>query len=98
MNMEKKSGSKRGELTMTSKCRVMRLKTIFTRSRPSVKHFVNVGTIGHIDHGKTTLQSAIQSVLGSREDQRYLRGELHKSPVQQKDLSMKHLYRHRGLR
>ena len=30
-------------------------KTVFQRSKP----FVNVGTIGHIDHGKTTLTSAI---------------------------------------
>ena len=27
------------------------------------KPFVNVGTIGHVDHGKTTLTAAITNVL-----------------------------------
>jgi elongation factor Tu len=30
------------------------------------KHHLNVGTIGHIDHGKTTLTAAITKVLSSR--------------------------------
>ena len=30
------------------------------------KHHVNVGTIGHVDHGKTTLTSAITSVLSKK--------------------------------
>jgi elongation factor Tu len=30
------------------------------------KHHVNIGTIGHVDHGKTTLTSAITKVLGSK--------------------------------
>ena len=34
-------------------------KEKFTRTKPHV----NVGTIGHIDHGKTTLTSAITKVL-----------------------------------
>ena len=34
-------------------------KQIFQRNKPHV----NVGTIGHVDHGKTTLTSAITSVL-----------------------------------
>jgi len=34
-------------------------KDVFERSKPHV----NVGTIGHIDHGKTTLTSAITNVL-----------------------------------
>lgn len=34
-------------------------KQIFDRSKPHV----NVGTIGHVDHGKTTLTAAITSVL-----------------------------------
>ncbi|HPA73768.1 MAG TPA: GTP-binding protein, partial [Spirochaetota bacterium] len=34
-------------------------KEKFDRSKPHV----NVGTIGHIDHGKTTLTSAITKVL-----------------------------------
>ena len=34
-------------------------KAVFTRTKPHV----NVGTIGHIDHGKTTLTAAITKVL-----------------------------------
>src|SRR5499425_3185322 len=37
-------------------------KEKFDRSKPHV----NVGTIGHIDHGKTTLTSAITTVLHAR--------------------------------
>ena len=36
-------------------------KEIFSRTKPHV----NVGTIGHIDHGKTTLTAAILSVLAA---------------------------------
>ena len=38
-------------------------KEKFVRTKPHV----NVGTIGHIDHGKTTLTAAITKVLGMRE-------------------------------
>ncbi|MCH1921499.1 GTP-binding protein, partial [Shewanella sp. A3A] len=34
-------------------------KAKFERSKPHV----NVGTIGHVDHGKTTLTAAISTVL-----------------------------------
>src|SRR5579859_4865727 len=37
-------------------------KQKFERSKPHV----NVGTIGHIDHGKTTLTAAITKVLSER--------------------------------
>jgi elongation factor Tu len=37
-------------------------KEVFDRSKPHV----NVGTIGHIDHGKTTLTAAITKVLSMR--------------------------------
>ena len=33
----------------------------YTRSKPHL----NVGTIGHVDHGKTTLTSAITKVLST---------------------------------
>ncbi|HEX6797810.1 MAG TPA: GTP-binding protein, partial [Ktedonobacterales bacterium] len=36
-------------------------KQKFVRSKPHV----NVGTIGHIDHGKTTLTAAITKVLAT---------------------------------
>ena len=37
-------------------------KETFTRTKPHV----NVGTIGHIDHGKTTLTAAILAVLAEQ--------------------------------
>ena len=37
-------------------------KENFVRSKPHV----NIGTIGHVDHGKTTLTSAITSVLAEK--------------------------------
>jgi len=37
-------------------------KENFDRSKPHV----NIGTIGHVDHGKTTLTAAITTVLGNR--------------------------------
>ena len=40
----------------------MATKEKFDRSKPHV----NIGTIGHVDHGKTTLTAAITSVLASK--------------------------------
>ncbi|MCX8582400.1 elongation factor Tu, partial [Gilliamella sp. B3482] len=37
-------------------------KEKFERTKPHV----NVGTIGHVDHGKTTLTAAITSVLSKK--------------------------------
>lgn len=37
-------------------------KEHFDRSKPHV----NIGTIGHVDHGKTTLTAAITTVLGKK--------------------------------
>ena len=37
-------------------------KEKFDRSKPHV----NIGTIGHVDHGKTTLTAAITKVLSER--------------------------------
>ena len=37
-------------------------KEKFERSKPHV----NIGTIGHVDHGKTTLTAAITTVLASK--------------------------------
>ena len=38
-------------------------KAQFERNKPHV----NVGTMGHIDHGKTTLTAAITKVLSDRD-------------------------------
>ena len=37
-------------------------KQKFDRSKPHV----NIGTIGHIDHGKTTLTAAITKILSEK--------------------------------
>ena len=37
-------------------------KEMFDRSKPHV----NIGTIGHVDHGKTTLTAAIAKVLSDQ--------------------------------
>ncbi|HLU87736.1 MAG TPA: GTP-binding protein, partial [Taishania sp.] len=37
-------------------------KESFDRSKPHV----NIGTIGHVDHGKTTLTAAISTVLAAQ--------------------------------
>ena len=37
-------------------------KEKFVRTKPHV----NIGTIGHVDHGKTTLTSAITNVLAQK--------------------------------
>ena len=39
-------------------------KEKFERSKPHV----NIGTIGHVDHGKTTLTAAITKVLAMKGD------------------------------
>ena len=39
-------------------------KETFERTKPHV----NVGTIGHVDHGKTTLTAAITNCVGSGKD------------------------------
>lgn len=38
-------------------------KRVFERNKPHV----NIGTIGHVDHGKTTLTAAITKVLSEKE-------------------------------
>ncbi|MFQ9424117.1 MAG: GTP-binding protein, partial [Christensenellaceae bacterium] len=39
-------------------------KAKFDRSKPHV----NIGTIGHVDHGKTTLTAAITMVMACKGD------------------------------
>jgi elongation factor Tu len=46
----------------TSKNSILMAKGTFARTKPHV----NIGTIGHVDHGKTTLTAAITTVLASK--------------------------------
>lgn len=46
----------------TSKNSILMAKGTFERNKPHV----NIGTIGHVDHGKTTLTAAITTVLASK--------------------------------
>lgn len=49
----------------------------FVRDRPHV----NVGTVGHIDHGKTTLTSAITKILANKQLAEYKEyGQIDKAP------------------
>ena len=48
-------------LLVGSRWRKNLAKEVFQRNKPHL----NVGTIGHVDHGKTTLTAAISSVLAS---------------------------------
>ena len=43
-------------------------KAKFDRSKPHV----NIGTIGHVDHGKTTLTAAITTVLAKQVKQKHV--------------------------
>ena len=44
---------------------------VFTRNKPHL----NIGTIGHVDHGKTTLTSAIHYVLSKKGQAKFLKYE-----------------------
>ena len=46
-------------------------KAVFKRDKPHL----NVGTIGHVDHGKTTLSSAITKVLATKKGAKYRKYE-----------------------
>ncbi|MFH4983168.1 hypothetical protein AB6A40_009877 [Gnathostoma spinigerum] len=46
-------------------------KATFKRSKPHL----NVGTIGHVDHGKTTLTSAITKVLAAKKSAKFRKYE-----------------------
>ena len=58
----KKEASSSNLLVGSRSWRIKKLaKKVFERTKPHL----NVGTIGHVDHGKTTLTAAISSVLAS---------------------------------
>ncbi|MEE8278251.1 MAG: GTP-binding protein, partial [Thermoanaerobaculia bacterium] len=52
-------------------------KEKFERTKPHV----NIGTIGHVDHGKTTLTAAITRVLAAKDLASYVEfDEIDKAP------------------
>ena len=55
----------------TAQCRLLASVTATTKSARTKPH-CNVGTIGHIDHGKTTLTAAITRVLAANGETRYV--------------------------
>ena len=61
----------------------------FDRSKPHV----NVGTIGHVDHGKTTLTSAILNVLHLKDASIKLKGvdEIDKAPEEKAQIGRAHV-------
>ena len=64
----------------TADCRYRR----FASSAGPKKPHCNVGTIGHIDHGKTTLTAAITRVLAADGDTRYVSfDEIDRAPEEQ---------------
>ena len=62
-------GSAGGARVFISRASGYMAKEKFDRSKPHV----NIGTIGHIDHGKTTLTAAITSVLAKRDSKNVVR-------------------------
>ena len=48
-------------------------KAKFDRSKPHV----NIGTIGHVDHGKTTLTAAITKYLALKGDAEFMLSLIH---------------------
>ena len=60
-------------------------KAKFERTKPHV----NIGTIGHVDHGKTTLTAAITKVLaldGKAQFEAYMSKQIEKIDLPNKDL------------
>ena len=52
-------------------------KEVFERTKPHV----NVGTIGHVDHGKTTLTAAISGTVSSSNREAYEEPQMWVSPL-----------------
>ena len=73
-------------------------KQVYNRTKPHV----NIGTIGHVDHGKTTLTAAITSVLsksGKAAATKY--DEIDKAPEEKErgiTINTAHVDRHTSLR
>ena len=64
-------------------------KEKFERTKPHV----NIGTIGHVDHGKTTLTAAITTVLANRGyAQAFDYASIDKAPEEKKEESQSTLH------
>ena len=62
-------------------------KEKFNRSKPHC----NIGTIGHVDHGKTTLTAAITKVLSEKGGAQFTAyDQIDKAP-EEKELSLIHI-------
>ena len=67
-------------------------KEKFERKKPHV----NIGTIGHIDHGKTTLTAAITKIAGLKGSGKFISyDEIDKAPEETRH---HHFHRTRGIR
>ena len=55
-------GSERTESSSPLQEVIIMAKEKFERNKPHI----NIGTIGHVDHGKTTLTAAITTTLNAR--------------------------------
>ena len=67
-------------------------KQVFDRSKPHV----NVGTIGHVDHGKTTLTAAITSVLAQENNASFRSFRQHRQRAGRTGPRYHHRHRPRG--
>ncbi|XP_069142421.1 elongation factor Tu-like [Argopecten irradians] len=56
-------------------------KKVYTREKPHL----NIGTIGHVDHGKTTLTAAITKVLSQKKGAKFLKyDDIDRAPEEKK--------------
>ena len=62
------------------KRRNLMAKETFQRKKPHV----NIGTIGHVDHGKTTLTAAITKVLAEEGGAKFQRLRLYRQHARRK--------------
>ncbi|CAB4057283.1 tuf [Lepeophtheirus salmonis] len=71
----------RGSLEWSRSCYLGSLNSRLFSSETTRKPNLNVGTIGHVDHGKTTLTAAITRVLSSTGNSKFIDyGDIDKAP------------------
>ena len=73
-----------GAIPQGVRIKLIRKRRVFTRAKAKferTKPHVNIGTIGHVDHGKTTLTAAITMVLSQKGEATAMRyDEIDKAP------------------